>query len=353
MPSLDSLTPDRHQQIIMAMSANQNVVVKGVAGSGKSLILLKKAKQISTFSDSYVIIVYTKTLKEFFVDELAEIDQTGDHVYYFKEWERSAKPHVDYMFVDECQDFNAGEIEDFRNHGKYCWFFGDTDQSIMARNPTTTSPGRSVQSVEDTAQQIGVHTQSLGMNHRLTIENAKVGEYIKPATRLSMACYKHGPKPLQINSVSQLDEVVKIYQNNGFVDIGILAYYNNQIGDIKEYFRAKGLPIEWKTNDEMTIDLKSTNPKVITFHCAKGLQFENVFIPLCEKYNNRSRYANDIKNALYVACTRPLTQLCLVYSGNLGDFLPPATSNIYDVRQVQQAQNMNPVNIVDPDDLPF
>ena len=323
MPSLDSLTPDRHQQIIMAMRADQNVVVKGVAGSGKSMILLKKAKQISTFSDSYVIVVYTKTLKQFFVDELAEIGQTRGHVYYAKEWERSNKPHVDYMFVDECQDFSADEIEDFRNHGRYCWFFGDTNQSIMAMNPTATSPGRSVQSVEDTAAQLGVHPQSLGINHRLTVENAKVGEHIKPATRLSMACYKHGPKPLQIYSNTQLDDIVKLYQTGNFVDIGILAYYNAQIETIKNHFESKGIPIEWKTKDYMTIDFKSTNPKIITFHCAKGLQFESVFIPFCERYRRENE-----NNALYVACTRPLTQLYIVYNGQLG-VLPPSTSDIY------------------------
>ncbi len=156
--ALDQLTPDKHQQIIIAMKAEQTVVVKGVAGSGKSLTLLKKAKQISTFSDSYAIIVYTKTLKQFFVDELAEIGQTKGHVSYAKEWERSEKPQVDYMFVDECQDFNAAEIQDFRDHGKYCLLFGDTDQSIMEFVPIANSPGHSVQSVEDTAQQLRVHT---------------------------------------------------------------------------------------------------------------------------------------------------------------------------------------------------
>lgn len=332
--ALDRLTPDRHQQIIIAMKAEQTVVVKGVAGSGKSLTLLKKAKQISTFSDSYVIVVYTKTLKQFFVDELAEIGQTGGHVYYAKEWEYSDKPRVDYMFVDECQDFNAAEIQDFINHGKYCWFFGDTNQSIMEFVPNANSPGHSVQSVEDTAKQLGVHTQSLGMNHRLTVENAKVGEYIKPATRLGMACYKHGPKPLRIDSNSQLDDIIKAYQDGGFVDIGILAYYNSQVMTIKNHFASKGIPVEWKTKDSMTIDFKSTNPKIITFHCAKGLQFDNVFIPFCENYQKAYE-----KNALYVACTRPLTQLYLIYNKISGPFLPPATSSIYG--NPQQVQNIN------------
>ena len=91
--ALDSLTPDQHQQIIINMSAERTSVVKGIAGSGKSLTLLKKAKQVSTLTNSYAIIVYTKSLKQFFVDELAEIGQTKTHVYYFKEWQKSTKPN--------------------------------------------------------------------------------------------------------------------------------------------------------------------------------------------------------------------------------------------------------------------
>ena len=44
--ALDNLTPDQHQQIIINMSAERTAVVKGIAGSGKSLTLLKKAKQV-------------------------------------------------------------------------------------------------------------------------------------------------------------------------------------------------------------------------------------------------------------------------------------------------------------------
>lgn len=331
--ALDQLTPDQHQQIILAMKAEQTVVVKGVAGSGKSLTLLKKAKQISTFTKSYAIIVYTKSLKQYFVDELAEIGQSAGHVYYAKEWENSEKPHVDYMFVDECQDFNSEEIQDFRNHGQYCWFFGDTDQSIMEFTPTLTSTGHSVQSVEETARQLGVHAQPLGINHRLTVENARVGEHIKPETRLSMACYKRGPVPRIFNTQSQLEEIYQIYKEGDFSDIGILAYHNVQINNIKNFFESRGIPVEWKTKDSMTIDFKSTNPKVITFHCAKGLQFDNVFIPFCENYLMENK-----KNALYVACTRPLTQLNILFSGNLSPFLPQPDSEIYRTPQIPKSE---------------
>lgn len=326
--ALDNLTPDRDQQIIINMSAERTAIVKGIAGSGKSLTLLKKAKQVSTITKSYAIIVYTKSLKQFFVDELAEIGQTQNHVYYFKEWQRSIKPNYKYMFVDECQDFNAEEIADFMAHGQYCWFFGDTYQSIME------FPDHPVQTVEATAQQLGFHPQNLGINHRLTIENAKVGEHIYPATHLSFACIKHGPKPRLIQTESQLDKIIELV-NNGLTDVGILVYYVGQVTQIKDYFLSKGIPVQWKTHDEMNIDFKSTSPKIINWHCAKGLQFNDVFIPCCgvgeykQFVNWRIDPITDKIPALYVATTRPLENLFLIYTNNLAPALPNATSPIY------------------------
>ena len=326
--ALDNQTPDQHQQIILNMSAERTTVVKGIAGSGKSLCLLWKARQVSTFTASYAIIVYTKSLKQFFVDELSKIDQTGKHVYYFKEWQNSTKPNYKYMFIDECQDFNAQEIADFRAHGKYCWFFGDTYQSIMGFD------NHSVQSVEATARQIGVHPQDLCINHRLTIENAKVGETIYPKTRLSFACIKHGPKPRLIKTVAQLDKIIELI-NNGLTNVGILVYYNGQVEYIRDYFQSKGIPVQWKTQDEMDIDFKSTSPKIITWHCAKGLQFNDVFIPCCglDEYKQYVNWPRDPMTekipALYVATTRPLENLYLIYSNKLAPVLPVASSPIY------------------------
>ena len=326
--ALDNLTPDKYQQIIINMSAERTAIVKGIAGSGKSLTLLKKAKQVSTITNSYAIIVYTKSLKQFFVDELAEIGQNENHVYYFEEWKRSPKPQFTYMFIDECQDFNADEIEDFKAHGKYCWFFGDTNQSIMEFS------NHSVQSVEDTAIQLGIHPQDLCINHRLTIENAKVGEHIRPTSRLSFACIKHGPKPRLIQTTSQLDKIIE-YINNGLTDVGILVYYNNQVTQIRDYFVSKGIPVQWKNKDRMDIDFKSTSPKIITWHYAKGLQFNDVFIPCCglNEFKNYVKWNTDpmIENesALYVATTRPLENLYLLYSDNLTPKLPAPNSHIY------------------------
>ena len=322
---LDDLTPDSYQKrIIDDFTAERTIVVTGVAGSGKSLTLLKKAKQVSTYSDSYAIIVYTKSLKQFFRDELSEIDPKGEHVYYLDEWRRS-KQHYKYLFIDECQDFNADEIADFAEHGEYLWLFGDNNQSIMAFKATINNPEsyHTVQSVEDTIKQLNAEHQDLCLNHRLTIENAAVGEHIFPDTNLRDACLKHGPKPLLLTTdarAKELDEIIRIIRDNSLTNVGILNHYNRNINFIREHFASKGIAVEWKTNStEGNIDFNSTNPKVMTIHCAKGLQFSYVFIPFCHEPTTFDYE----KATLYVASTRPLTQLILTSTGSPSKFLPP------------------------------
>lgn len=59
--ALDNLTPDKYQQIIINMSADRTAVVKGIAGSGKSLTLLKRQNKflhlqvpmLSSFTQSH------------------------------------------------------------------------------------------------------------------------------------------------------------------------------------------------------------------------------------------------------------------------------------------------------------
>ena len=151
---------------------------------------------------------------------------------------------------------------------------------------------------------------------------------------MSFACIKHGPKPRLIKTDAQLDRIIELI-NGGLTDVGILVYYNGQVTAIKDYFLSKGIPVQWKTQDEMDIDFKSTSPKIITWHCAKGLQFNDVFIPYCglNEYKQHVNWARDPMTkkipALYVATTRPLENLYLIYSDCLASVLPVASSPIY------------------------
>lgn len=98
---------------------------------------------------------------------------------------------------------------------------------------------------------------------------------------------------------------------------------------VNDYFKQKGVTCEFKYDanqeTEMDLDFHSNNPKIMTWWCAKGLQFKDVFIPGCE-----ASFTPDKRAALYVAMTRCSERLYIGYSGSLNNFFPSHTSPIYN-----------------------
>ena len=295
---IDYASLDDFQRLLIDKKNNRSMVVTGSAGSGKSLIALHKAKQLATTGDSYVIIVYTKTLRRYFKDGMTSL---GLHnVYHYHEWKKPEnKKKVKYMIVDECQDFTRQQIDEIREYGEICFFFGDTAQSIMGFNQQTMP-------VEETAHLLGVAADPLYFNYRLTKAIAKLGEQVGQVDDLELKCKRDGEKPNLIsarNFDEQLDKIAEIIRNRSLTNVGIL------------------LP----TNHKGPMSVDSTNPKIMTWWSAKGLQFKDVFIPGCE-----TAFSADKRAALYVAMTRCSERLYISYSGSLCKFFPNPSSSIYN-----------------------
>ena len=241
------------------------------------------------------------------------------------------------MVVDECQDFSSDEIDELRRFGEICFFFGDTNQSIMSFR-------KDLQSVEDTARAIGVGIDPLYRNYRLTIENALLAEDIGEVEDVVDKCFRHGEKPRIFESDTidgQLDKIVSIIKNRRLTNVGVLMRYNTEksaearsnnpklsVEYVKKYFEKKGLTVEFKYNANMDtameLDFHSSNPKILTWWCAKGLQFNDVFIPACN-----FDYDDDVRSAMYVAVTRTSERLYLCYSDSLMEWFPEESSDLY------------------------
>ncbi len=327
---------DSIQRAYIDRKVNKSMVIAGDAGSGKSLIALHKAKIVSALG-SYAIIVYTKSLKKYFEDGLRSLELKN--IYYYNEWKRLgfARPKVKYLIVDECQDFSSEEIDELRKYGEICFFFGDTNQSIMSFRAV-------LQSVKDTARVIGVDVDKLYRNYRLTIENARLAEEIGGVEDVAEKCFRHGEKPriFESNTIDeQLDRIVSIIKNRRLTNVGVLMRHNTiesaqkhssnyklSVEYAKNYFEKKGLTVEYKYNANMDtamdLDFHSSNPKILTWWCAKGLQFNDVFIPACD-----FGYDDEVRSAMYVAVTRTSERLYLCYSDSLMKWFPEESSDLY------------------------
>ena len=112
---------------------SENFIVEGIAGSGKTLLAIEKAKRIIKNKLGTVqVVVYTKALKRFIEANIDFPDLPNGIVYHYHEWKKQHKQEqkIDYLIVDEFQDFSISEVHYFVNSAKTCYFFGDSMQQI-------------------------------------------------------------------------------------------------------------------------------------------------------------------------------------------------------------------------------
>jgi superfamily I DNA/RNA helicase len=76
--------PDASQQKVLKVPINQNLVVKGAAGSGKTNMAIYRANQAG--DNSFVIVVYTVALEKMIRYGLSELGLDKDHVVHEWSW---------------------------------------------------------------------------------------------------------------------------------------------------------------------------------------------------------------------------------------------------------------------------
>ncbi len=317
---------DDYQVVVLQRRTDKPFIVKGCAGSGKSILALHKVKQIQEENmGSFYFILFTKTLKQYMKDGIDSIGLRSDRVTYHWWWEnRLNAPSADYIVVDEAQDFTADDIALFQKKAnKALILYGDSAQQIYGfRNPPPLS-------MEQIAVQTGYPSEPLVFNHRLPKKIARLAEKItNNDDELERRCKNEGvelPKILRYSNLNeQLSAIVEIINNRQFDDVGIFFRHNDDAERAENYFSEKGLAVEVKHKNKMNLNFDSSKPKLTTFHSSKGLQFEAVFIPNC----NFSDY--DDRSPLYVAITRSYQSLFIMHSGDLSPFFNEVSSDLYE-----------------------
>lgn len=306
------------------------LIVQGCAGSGKSILALWKAKQIHDAKlGSYYFIVFTKALKTYMRDGITQLGLNPEHIFHFHAWSKKGCPTADYIIVDEVQDFDLDTIRKFQNSAKKaCLFFGDSAQQIYKfKTPPPIS-------MEEIAVHTKIKAEQLVYNHRLPKKIARFVQALNTEDSLEIRCTTEGselPKVVQLNGMhAQLDKIMEVIRNRGFEDVGILFSHNHLVKDAYNFLTSKNHNVEgkWDINNmggsNLDLDFDSTNPKLLTYHSAKGLQFEAVFLPECVVD------AVDYKSVLYVAITRSYHSCYIFHSGNLSPFFKACPSNTYE-----------------------
>jgi superfamily I DNA/RNA helicase len=337
---------DDYQTPIIQKKMSNSFVVKGCAGSGKTVLALWKAREIADAKlGSYYVVVYTKALRQFINDGVNEIGLDEGKVVHHYKWKRSlGQPKADFVIIDEVQDFTKEELTELQNSANQTFIlFGDSAQQIYKGLKSN------LLTMEEIAVHTGLQMNELVLNHRLPKKIARVAEYINTTgDSIESRCTKEGPnKPFLVKAggwEEQLNFIKDTIEERDYTDVGILFPNNQMVKNADEFYKKKNLveakyDISWPDNTKFNLNFHSENPKLMTYHSSKGLQFEAVFIPEC----SMDDLPGGNVNPLYVAMTRTYQDLFILYSNELTELLDEIPNSLYENVDLTE----------DDDDLPF
>ncbi len=307
---------DEDQLDLIDKTLDKSMLVSGCAGSGKSVIAYNKALQIHKKGGDVILIVYTKSLNKYMFQGVAD-NVSGMKFYYHWQWKNVGMPMADYIIVDEIQDFSQLEIQEFISATrKNYFFFGDTAQSIY------NFMGKKTLSIDEISKITDLEPLYLYNNYRLPRSVAQITQpYVAvDANQYSEKIYKSTEKQLPhffpVESIEkQSDSILRIFTKLKSPNMGILVPNNELILRFMELFNERNFICEFKyagkndaTNKD-TLNFNSKHPKLMTYHSAKGLQFETVILPMFA-----GAKTDESRKALYVAMTRTYRHLYLMYA---------------------------------------
>lgn len=342
---------DGNQRSVLNAVIDKSCIVSGCAGSGKSILALIKAQRIQKErGNNYQIIVFTKALCRYMNAGREQLGLTNTFVYHWDWKNRRGCPSSDYVIVDEIQDFTQEEIKELIHAArKQYFFYGDTAQSIYDGLKDTLA-------VDDIRWAIPeartAKPWELYNNYRLPIPVARlsqcIGVDLQPYTEETYKSKEREmPRIIKYNTINdQISAIHRIIKTKNLTDVAILLPHNENVKQFYDKINDFGGNYElrysdredWK-NSEDTLNFSTTNPKIMTYHSAKGLQFETVFLPFLENYDEE--HGDSDRKALYVAMTRTYRNLYIMYSGYLPDIISDnVDSSLYKTSETDTIEDI-------------
>ena len=336
-----SLTEDQQDLVQAPISSNRIVV--GGPGSGKSLVLVHRAHyavKVAKLPASQVILMtYTRRLKAELIDGLEKLGlkdlQVSTFDAFCKELHRkylpgksvpsqnstegvlevrknvlkaledkAIEPTLDFCLVDESQDLDETSLLILKRISKSTTLAMDVRQQLYG---TGMNPKLAAKTLG-----VGAKQQTLLNAYRCTPNIVKLAS-IFLSTEEEVAEF-------QSANLLELDEVetprVTIFESDDQKMEALRAAIEER-GQLGQSTLILGSSKRWvssvvddlskagiKVASSANVSIQENIPEVVTYHSAKGLTVDSVFIPDLDDLNGDKFYEAPVANLLFVAVTR-------------------------------------------------
>ncbi len=367
----NNLDPD--QQEFVDDRKNNKYFITGFAGTGKSVVLVHKLIKIYQENPDAkcCIISFTHALLEMFklgIEEnglltkrvsnevnsccaqKGQIDLVTKYEFR-KNIQKSNSIKYDFIMIDEVQDLCKSDLINLINSGTNSFYLGgDENQSIYSEDPQDKEPTLQPFEIRNTVQ---ANSKQLVTLYRITPSILKVAKLIMPELEEKLLGTRFGHRRdtdvILANAVDEREEVKYVIENalTYAEDIELTAIFFPQHTWIKDfcthlfemynveltqeisgYLRSRNYTELNKVflNNDMRIEYvgnehgsfrhakEKHNVVLMTYHSAKGMDFDNVFIPFLSS-SRHERFSYFLPKPLMVASTRSNFNLTFSYSG--------------------------------------
>lgn len=359
------------QKCAVRLSVDQNQLITGPPGCGKTIVLLHRAnhllrncnlspQQLRVLVFTNVLRVYIRaagdelnlpfeTVQSFYswVFQLADREglsrsraerledkckETLESVVRYFEMER-VPPVFEAVLVDEGQDLPPIAYRLLRRASRHVTVFADSVQRLF--------PDGGMNFEATDMLDIGNRAIRLTANLRSSISVARLAAQFLPDSERNnyLEDYHQGSTPSTVRvpllfrtrsedeEWDRMCEIVRqeIGANNR---VAILLPDNRMVARAYAALAGRGIPVETVTaRAPAEADFNALTPKILTVFSAKGLSFDTVLIPRI----TRQHYAHAATRAeqmLFVACTRAREWVCL------------STVRGSEIRELRQLENL-------------
>lgn len=371
LPDITQLKPE--QINVLSKLLTEDLIISGPAGSGKTILAAYRFDGYNKSNLKGKVLVYGNILRNYLGEKVGtssiklvprgifeyvksvssiSINMTLSDSLKFEDaaqragdWAKQDNGRLDFIIIDESQDFHNGHLDFCGYLAKNLTLFADDAQKLYKHGSCTTNI-------------LGKYW----IEHNRKIKRVDIkGNYRNQPSVANLASpfyNKRNQEPFSSAELEGENEKVVIFvgrsldslqkylirQTKYYVNrvinetpkIGILVQDNRSMRNAKQYFINKGYSCI-DVNDAVDI-FNSNHPVILTMHSAKGLEFDYTILFNLNYNNLQIMHPNNFNQILFTAITRARKSLSVFIVGDQNGFLDKikkeVNNNYYDIQNV-------------------
>ncbi len=350
------------QQDAVQMDTRSHKAIIGGPGAGKTLVLLHRLNLLyhraGNNPAAVHLFVYTNTLKEFIRAGNDMLEVPDECIGTFDKWcvdiyrehisatlpyadrqpdfsairrgayqaiaSKMASPVFDCVLVDEAQDLDAEAIQALKRIARHVTVCMDGNQQLYDTGVSEPDALAGLGLTRHTAALLAAfrcNPMVTQLAAQFVADARRREEFLRQAANPTM----DRATPLLYlasgfeDEKARLIDMVRLRLSYGD-SIAVLFPTNRQVHGFAKGFAEAGIAVSVRTHDE-PIDFSTTLPKLMTYHQAKGLTFDSVFLPRLDNGSFRGAMRPLIDKLLFVGVSRAIKWVFM--SGTNGRLVQP------------------------------